>query len=321
VRIQVVIPAHNAARFLGETLASVAAQTRPAMVVSVVDDASTDDTVAVAEVARRALAGRVDIEILRHAGPRGPAAARNTAIRHGTDPLVALLDADDLMLPDHLAILAGALDGAPEAVLAFGDTEIFSAEGFSAETVRVPSLLRDSGVATLPATEIRPGFWVARDGMFGPLLRTGVFATSACVFRRQAADDAGLFDETMVYGEDTDLFLRLAVAGRFVFSRAVVSRKREHAANMSQERNRLEFCDAMVRSLAKLLRRDQDLAHGQRAQAALALEEAVRGYLYHASCAGMGAYRRAATLARRTGHGGLALHPRHFLRLGVHALR
>ena len=281
MRIQVVIPAHNAARFLGETLASVAAQTRPAMVVSVVDDASTDDTVAVAEVARRALAGRVDIEILRHAGPRGPAAARNTAIRHGTDPLVALLDADDLMLPDHLAILAGALDGAPEAVLAFGDTEIFSAE-----TVRVPSLLRDSGVATLPATEIRPGFWVARafsaHAMFGPLLRTGVFATSACVFRRQAADDAGLFDETMVYGEDTDLFLRLAVAGRFVFSRAVVSRKREHAANMSQERNRLEFCDAMVRSLAKLLRRDQDLAHGQRAQAALALEEAVRGYLYHA---------------------------------------
>ncbi len=318
--IEVVIPAHNAAPFLRAGLASVAAQTLPPSLVSIVDDASTDDTLAVAEQAGRELADRLRIRIMRNEGPRGPAAARNTAIRRSDAELIAPLDADDLMLPDHLATLAAALDAAPDAVLAFGDTDVFSASD-TAETVRIPSILRHSGIAGLPAIEFQPGCWALRDGMFGRLLHSGVFATSACLFRRQAAIDAGLFDEAMVYGEDTDLFLRLALAGRFVFSRRHLSRKREHAANMTQERNRLEFCHGIVWSLVKLLRDTEGLSAEYRTQARQALARAVQTYLYHASRAGPAAYRRATATARQAGHGGMALHPRHLLRLAAHSLR
>lgn len=316
--IEVVIPAYNAAPFLHETLASVAAQSRPPALVSVVDDASTDDTCAVAEAAARTFASQIRIQILRNEGPRGPSAARNTAIRRSTADAIALLDADDLMLPDHLAVLAAALAAAPDAVLSFADTEVFSAD-----KVLIPSLLRESGVTGLAATERASGIWDLNDGIFVPLLRCGLFGTSACLFRRQAAIDAGLFDETMMHGEDTDLFLRLALTGRFLFSRALVSRKREHGENLSHERNRLEFCHGSSRSLMKLaaLPLASGLPPAQRAALARALPASLDAYLYHASRATVPAYRRAAAHAGQAGLGRLALRPRHLLRLALGRLR
>ncbi len=306
--IEVVIPAYNAAPFLRETLASVAAQTRPPALVSVVDDASTDGTAEIAAAAAHVFASRIEIQILRNAGPRGPSAARNTAIRASTADHIALLDADDLMLPDHLATLSRTLDAAPDAVLSFADTEIFA----GAKTL-IPSLLRKSGVADLPASEITPGIWELRDDIFVPLLRSGVFGTSACLFRRQAALAAGLFDAAMMHGEDTDLFLRLALAGRFLFSRDLISRKREHGDNLSHERNRLAFCHGTARTAIKLAS-GVALPPAQRAAVQQALPAALNAYLYHASRVSLAAYRRAAALARAAGCGQLALHPRHLLR-------
>ena len=307
--IEVVIPAYNAAPFLHETLASVAAQTRPPALVSVVDDASTDDTAAIADAAAREFSAHIRIQVLRNAGPRGPSAARNTAIRASTAEAIALLDADDLMLPEHLAILSDALAAAPDAVLSFGDTAVFSAT-----EILIPSLLRKSGVWDLPATEIAPGFWELRGDIFVPLLRSGVFGTSACLFRRQPAVDAGLFDESMMHGEDTDLFLRLALAGRVLFSRELISRKREHGDNLSHERNRLAFCHGTARTAMKLAS-DARLPPTRRTAAQQALPAALNSYLYHASRVSLAAYRRAAALARQVGFGHLALHPRHLLRL------
>ena len=62
--IEVVIPAHNAAAYLRETLESIAAQTRPPARVTVVDDRSTDGTPALVEAAARELAPRVEIRLL-----------------------------------------------------------------------------------------------------------------------------------------------------------------------------------------------------------------------------------------------------------------
>lgn len=314
--IEVVIPAYNAAPFLHETLASVAAQTRPPTWVSVVDDASTDDTVAVAQAAAREFAARIRIQVLRNTGPRGPSAARNTAIRASTADMIALLDADDPMLPDHLSTLSAALTAAPDAVLSFADTEVFNGD-----RIIIPSLLGKSGVAAQPADEIAPGIWALREDIFTPMLASGVFGTSACLFRRQAAIDAGLFDEAMMHGEDTDLFLRLALSGRFVFSRALISRKREHGENLSHERNRLSFCHGTARSLMKLAADPARLDPARHAALRRALPGALNSYLYHASRAGIAAYRRAATLARQAGRGSLALHPRHLLRLAAHRIR
>lgn len=96
--ITVIVPAHDAEDTLDAALSSVVAQTLPAAAVIVVDDGSGDTT---ADVAKR-WSGALPLEVERFPTSRGPAAARDHAIRLARTPLVAWLDADDYWLPDHL---------------------------------------------------------------------------------------------------------------------------------------------------------------------------------------------------------------------------
>jgi glycosyltransferase involved in cell wall biosynthesis len=95
-RVSVIIPAHNAAGVIAETLDSVLAQTFDDFEVIVVDDASQDDT------ARTAAGYAPRIRFVRSETNLGPAGARNLALAHASGELLALLDADDQWLPDYL---------------------------------------------------------------------------------------------------------------------------------------------------------------------------------------------------------------------------
>jgi glycosyltransferase involved in cell wall biosynthesis len=100
--IGVVIPAYQAADTLDATLASVAAQTLRPDAVVVVDDESSDGTAEVAERWHPLL----PLTVIRQPINQGVSAARNTALQELSTDLVALLDADDIWFPDHLATLA-----------------------------------------------------------------------------------------------------------------------------------------------------------------------------------------------------------------------
>jgi glycosyltransferase involved in cell wall biosynthesis len=314
--IEVVIPAFNAGRFLRETLQSVAAQTVPPGRVTVVDDRSTDDTVAVVAGCAAELAGRLDIKVLTNTGPQGPSAARNTAIRQSTADWIALLDADDLLAPIHHESLLRSTNDLPGAVLAFGDSTVFRDEADGTRHVTVPHYLTVSGVAGLPATQLAAGSWTLGEAMFGAMLYNGVFGTSACLIRREAVLSAGLFDETMMHSEDTDLFLRLTLAGGFAFTRDVVAEKRVHGDNLSHERHKFAFCRGTARSLTKLSRAGR-LTPEQSRDLDRALTVAIDNYLYHASRTGVSAYTAAAALGRESGRGALAIRPKHLLRLAL----
>ncbi|WP_372619304.1 glycosyltransferase family 2 protein [Falsiroseomonas sp.] len=316
--IEVVIPAHNAAAYLRETLESIAAQTRPPARVTVVDDRSTDGTPALVEAAARELAPRVEIRLLPNAGPPGPAAARNTAIRAATAQWIALCDADDLLLPEHHAALA-AIVGTPGTVLGFGDCSLFESDGGE---VLVPSHHAKSGLPALPSRPAAAGGRTLEGTDFAAMLRGPRIATSACLIRREAVLAAGLFDEAMRFAEDYDLFLRLAWLGRFAFTTMQVARKRVHAANLSQERNRARFSLGNLRSAVKLrgIARAADPAPFRPGPEDRALCEAMaprfaETALYDASRGGFAAYAVAARLAAGAGFAGKVLHPRHLARL------
>lgn len=103
----VVIPAHNAAATIGETIASILAQTIPPQEIIVVNDGSSDATAAVAQ---RADPGVVVID-----QPNlGPGAATTAGFRRVRSPFIATLDADDLWLPHKIARQAAAFADDPE---------------------------------------------------------------------------------------------------------------------------------------------------------------------------------------------------------------
>lgn len=306
--LEVIIPAFNAEPYLRETLLSVAAQTHPADLVTVVNDASTDNTVAVARACARELADRVTIQIIDNTGPRGPSAARNTAIRQGNAEWIALLDSDDLLTPTHHSTLLRVVSVADDIILSFGDSTIFREQ-----EILDSGFLTTSGVTAHPATEIAADCWTLGDLTFDAMLYNGVFGTSACLFRREAAITAGLFDEAMMQCEDTDFFMRLSLVGRFAFSRKIVAQKRVHEKNLSHDRHKLLFCRGTVLSLSKIANL-RCLSAARLAAVGEALSNTVDGYLYHASRSGFSAYREATNIARKVGYGKKTANPRHLIR-------
>ena len=97
--IAVVIAAYNAQETIAKAIASALAQPEVAEVI-VIDDASGDATATTA----RAAGGDDDrVRVLIQPSNQGPAAARNRAIEESDSPLLAVLDADDILLPGRFA--------------------------------------------------------------------------------------------------------------------------------------------------------------------------------------------------------------------------
>lgn len=110
-RVTVLTATYNGSRYLAETLESILAQTFRDFEYIVVDDASTDDSAAiVAEFARRD--GR--IRLVRNAKNRNPAGALNVGLAQARGEYVAILDHDDLALPERLAQQVAFLDAHPD---------------------------------------------------------------------------------------------------------------------------------------------------------------------------------------------------------------
>lgn len=183
--VDIVVPVYNDADRLRDLLVTL-----PAGRVLVVDDGSADP-VAVKDVAAAAGARTV-----RHAANRGPAAARNTGLRHTGAPFVAFIDADCLADPawpsgllrhfDDPAVAAAAPRIRPDGV---GDSllERYEASRSSLDMGGQPEL-------------VRPG------------ARLGFVPSAALVVRRCAVQPGG-FDEALRLGEDVDLIWRLAEDG------------------------------------------------------------------------------------------------------------
>ena len=187
--IAVVIPAFNAARYLDQTLASIAAQTVPPAEVVVADDGSTDDTVDRA----REWKGRLPIKVVQLPGNAGPGPARHAAILASEAPLLAIIDADDFWLPDHLETMRAAYGRSPGLVSA-QHYAWMEGRGIDTALHRIRSDPIPTGDAQL--------FWLMRENnMKFP------------VFSRALYEDAGGFRARFRIGEDWDLWIRMVRTG------------------------------------------------------------------------------------------------------------
>ncbi len=117
----VVIPVFNGARYLGEAVASVLAQTYRPVEVIVVDDGLTDGSAAVARSFRA-------VRVLEQERG-GPAVARNAGAAAATGEFLAFHDADDLLPPDKLERQIGHLLEHPEVGCVLGRQELMLEPG------------------------------------------------------------------------------------------------------------------------------------------------------------------------------------------------
>ncbi|MGH2371196.1 MAG: glycosyltransferase, partial [Chloroflexota bacterium] len=118
--VSVVLIFLNAERFLAEAIQSVIAQTYPRWELLLVDDGSSDHSTAIA--GRYAGRDPDRIRYLEHPGHRnlGMSASRALGLRHARGDYLALLDADDVWLPEKLVRQVAILEANPQAAMLFG---------------------------------------------------------------------------------------------------------------------------------------------------------------------------------------------------------
>ena len=183
-KVGVIIPTYDRAHLIGETLASVLAQTFADYEIIVVDDGSDDDT-------ERCLAPFRDRLTYRRIEHGGASAARNAGLEIACSQYIAFLDSDDLWEPRFLECMSAVLDSAPRAGFVYCDYATFGAQGLVQ-------------AAYLPARH------KLRGKLFAHLLETDFISTGALMIRRECLDHVGGFDTTLEITHDWDLWLRLA---------------------------------------------------------------------------------------------------------------
>lgn len=119
--VSIIIPCYNKAQYLGETLASVAAQTYPNIEVIVVDDGSPDNTRVVVEEWQERMTNLCYL----YQENAGPSAARNNGIRASHGTYVMALDADDTLAPSYVEQCSQYLDTHPDTKLVYSKADMF----------------------------------------------------------------------------------------------------------------------------------------------------------------------------------------------------
>lgn len=185
--VSVVIPCYNAEAFVAEAVASALDQTYPLEEVICVDDGSTDGTLGVLE-RLQADAGERLIVLSRSNG--GPSAARNLGLSRATGDYVQFLDADDLLRPEKIAHQIGLIrvEAQHPDLVAAAYEVVFG----------------DAGTCAVIGLEESPwlGVFVAKLGI-----------TSANLYRREAVERVGGWNEGWRTSEDPELAFRLLKDG------------------------------------------------------------------------------------------------------------
>jgi glycosyltransferase involved in cell wall biosynthesis len=122
IRCSVIIPVYNGASTIGQAIDSVRAQNVDDYEIVVVDDGSTDRTPGVLRRYQPA------VKVIGQDNA-GAAAARNAGVTAACGEYLSFLDADDVWHPTRLRKTVAALQGSPQAVLSFCDSEVVDGDG------------------------------------------------------------------------------------------------------------------------------------------------------------------------------------------------
>ncbi len=196
--VSAIIPTYNRADVIGRAIESVRAQSYGAVEIVVVDDGSTDNTVATLASFGPA------IRVIRQENA-GPAAARNAGVRISRGDIVTFLDSDDVWLPSKIERQVVIMNAAgPSVCCCISNMALQFKSGRSGTSFDAAKITPQSaeGVWLNPAEVLITRFLMFNQGV---------------AIRRKAFHDCGGFNESLKVLEDYDLALRLSLRGAWTF--------------------------------------------------------------------------------------------------------
>ena len=197
-RVDVAIPCYNYGRYLRECVGSILTQDLRDLRVLIIDNASTDDSVA---VARQLAAEDPRVGLRVHDHNLGPTASYNEAVEWASSEYFMLLDADDLMAPGCLTRAVSIMESHPDIAITYGFEELRGADGVVQS--RPPANATDRW-------EIISG-----DEFIEQYCRCSRYLINAptAVRRTSSQKRAGFYRPELRHTDDVEMWLRLACTG------------------------------------------------------------------------------------------------------------
>lgn len=191
-KVSVIIPTYNRADFLNKCVNSVLEQTLEDYELIISDDASTDRTKQYVE----SISDPRVVYICNKTN-RGVAATRNSALKISRGEYIAFLDDDDEWLPEKLSLQLDKIEKSPPDVggiytgVSYLDLELGKVTSVSDPHIR--------------------------GDIINDILPENFLVTSSLLFRKSCFKKLGVFDERFPFGEDFDMWIRIASRYKFDF--------------------------------------------------------------------------------------------------------
>lgn len=234
-KVSVITPTYNRARYIEEAIDSALAQTYPNVEIIVVDDGSTDETPAI-------LKGYGDKISCFYQDYQGVSAALNLGIKNSSGQYLAILDDDDIWLPEKLELQVAYMEAHPEVGMVHADMLVLS-ERSGDSRPRKRELSRP-----IPSGYVLPEL-IQRNFIFG----------CAALVRRSCLDEVGLFDPELQAAEDYNLWLRIARRFSITYMDRPLAIFRLHATNIT--RDPLFMQEWHLKALKKMVHLDPRVLH------------------------------------------------------------
>ncbi|MFM9826348.1 glycosyltransferase family 2 protein [Flavobacterium sp.] len=197
----VIIPLYNKENYVENTIKSIVSQTFTDYEVLIINDCSTD-----ASVAKVTPFVSEKIRLIHHDNNKGLSATRNTGIKNAKSEYVAFLDADDLWKPTFLETIKSLIAN-------FEDARIYA--------TNYQELYFDKTLKPLNGSENFTENFSVYINFFKTNLKQGIYNHGSVCFHKNVFQKAGLYDENIDFAEDIDFNIRANYHFKLAYSNSI----------------------------------------------------------------------------------------------------
>lgn len=229
--ISVIMPVYNAERYVAQAIESILTQTFTNFEFLITDDGSTDRSLPILQT----YAARDRRICLTHSPNQGVSRTRNQMLTVARGDLIAVMDADDIALPERFARQVEFLQHHPEVVCVGASHELIDAAGRLLTTLILPEQDAD----------------IQREALAGH----GSICHPCAMIRREALVQIGGYDESFLSAHDLDVWLKLGEIGKLANLPHPLLKYRIHPKSVSGRDQQLQRDEARRASEAAWQRR------------------------------------------------------------------
>lgn len=228
-KASIIIPAYNAAHYIGQTIDSILLQTWKDFECIIIDDGSSDNTISVVQSYKDSR-----IKVIAQGNSGGPAKPRNAGLAAAAGEYIFMFDSDDIMHPEKLALSIAALDEHRDADILFSNFASIDEQG---EIIKPNFLQEYDSLWNLLEGELKENTAVKITAarIYSALVRINFIGTSSVVLRKSALSSSDLFDETLKNSDDRLFWILFTKKHNAIYLNSVLHQYRIQRNSISKQ--------------------------------------------------------------------------------------